>query len=240
MFVRSLGACVLRGGARFCLPVLPYVARACVCAGVCLVPGRCVCYDCVPRLPQLLVESEVLCQLPECVRLPFLHRLASEWLCGKAYKLAYRGSRDGMTPLAFHTACDGRGATLTLVRCSGGEVFGGYAASAWGGSGGYISSPLSFVFTVCGPAGTRLFPLSPSAASKALYSYPGYGPCFDGGFRLRGRRGQGEEAYDSHSCCDMGFGAYDDVTGLAEEALTGTRTFTPVEVEIFLILTQDA
>lgn len=48
------------------------------------------------------------------------------------WKLCYRASRDGWRSSNFHTRCDYKGPTVTIVRV-GYYIFGGYADVAWGG-----------------------------------------------------------------------------------------------------------
>ena len=45
--------------------------------------------------------------------------------------LLYRASRDGWISSDFHSKCDYKGPTLTVIKCTGGYVFGGYANAAW-------------------------------------------------------------------------------------------------------------
>ena len=59
-----------------------------------------------------------------------------EWLesVGKTEtpKLLYRAPRDGWDASDFHRMCNGKGATVTFVKSSGGCIFGGYTDIAWG------------------------------------------------------------------------------------------------------------
>ncbi len=46
-------------------------------------------------------------------------------------KLLYRASRDGWTAANFHSCCDNKGPTVTVVK-SGNYIFGGYTDHQWG------------------------------------------------------------------------------------------------------------
>ena len=52
--------------------------------------------------------------------------LAGEW------RLLFRASRDGFTSSAFHSTCDNKGPTITVVK-SGASIFGGFTENAWTG-----------------------------------------------------------------------------------------------------------
>ena len=56
--------------------------------------------------------------------IPMEFVLTGEW------RLLFRASRDGFTASAFHSACDNKGPTITVVK-SGGNIFGGFAENAW-------------------------------------------------------------------------------------------------------------
>ena len=50
---------------------------------------------------------------------------------GRCFKLLFRSSRDGASAAAFHSRCDAQGPTLTLIKDTAGNVFGGYTSSDW-------------------------------------------------------------------------------------------------------------
>jgi len=53
----------------------------------------------------------------------------------KIEKLLYQGSRDGFTVSTFHSKCDNKGPTITLVtvgeEISNIHIFGGYNSASW-------------------------------------------------------------------------------------------------------------
>jgi hypothetical protein len=62
--------------------------------------------------------------------------LLLEWVTEAAgskcvFKLLWKGSRDGFTAEAFHSRCDNKGLTLTLIQSSFNKVFGGYTSVPW-------------------------------------------------------------------------------------------------------------
>ena len=46
-------------------------------------------------------------------------------------KLLYSCNDATKDAKAFHESCDGEGATLTIIRCTNGYVFGGYNPDSW-------------------------------------------------------------------------------------------------------------
>ena len=59
------------------------------------------------------------------------------------WKLIYRGTRDGFAASTFHSLCDDKGPTITLIKSVGDCIFGGYSDVSWS-SGGYIPSTDAF------------------------------------------------------------------------------------------------
>ena len=79
-----------------------------------------------------------------------------QWLAPKfAFnpKLIYKGSRDGLTPEVFHLRCDGKGPTITIIKCqfSGSSqvsLIGGFLDQDWHQKNAYIYSEEAFVFSL--------------------------------------------------------------------------------------------
>ena len=81
-----------------------------------------------PKPPKYFEESEILTNEE--------HRsLLNSWLHpaqqGK-WRLLFRASRDGFAAATFHSKCDNKGPTVTIVK-SGNNIFGGYTEVSWKG-----------------------------------------------------------------------------------------------------------
>ena len=48
-------------------------------------------------------------------------------------KLLYRASRNGWTAANFHSCCDSKGPTVTVIKSTGNYIFGGYTEQHWDG-----------------------------------------------------------------------------------------------------------
>jgi hypothetical protein len=88
-------------------------------------------------------------------------------------ELLYRASRDGWRATDFHSKCDNKGATVTVIKSTGGYVYGGYIDLAWASNGQYRSSSNAFLFALQYPSGMApvKMPLTqaphPSAISRS-------------------------------------------------------------------------
>ena len=152
-----------------------------------------------------------------------------EWLPGKRMRLLYRSSRDGASAASFHTACDGQGPTVTLIKSSGGYVFGGYAGVAWSSANGCLACPSAFLFTVTNPHGDPITRFMSNGDDEAVGCYSGYGPTFGSGFDL-----YVSEAFDGGSYTSFPR-SYTDTRGRGKATFTGAEYFTPAEVEVWAV-----
>jgi hypothetical protein len=96
--------------------------------------------------------------------------------------LLYRGSRDGFRAADFHAKCDGKDATVTIVKSTEGCIFGGYSDQSWERKDyySYKSSSRAFLFSIVNSAGLApmKLPLTGKSNNKAVYCCCSYGPAF--------------------------------------------------------------
>jgi small GTP-binding protein len=153
------------------------------------------------------------------------------------WRLLWRGSRDGFSAGRFHERCDGQDHTITLIRDTKGNVFGGSTPIAWQSSffGKSLSDDLnqSFIFTLTNPHGLppTIFKLRWDSKSSAIYVSSWNCPCFGNG-----------DLFISNKCNVKpsrtdGFGStYKNETGIdGSILLTGSPTFLVQEIEVFSI-----
>jgi len=161
------------------------------------------------------------------------------WLAeNKEYKnkhikveLLYCASRDGWRAHDFHSRCDNKGATITVIKRTGGYVFGGYADASWNSNGANISSPSAFLFSLHNPGGVGVvkMPVTVQYASHDLYGAAQFGPAF-GGSQL--------QVADTANinACQRNTQYFQLPPNLSTSFLTGDRTFLASEVEVFNLM----
>lgn len=112
----------------------------------------------------------------------FLRSLFGE----KRFSVLYQGSRDGFTAEAFHSKCNRKGPTLTLVKSTNGNVFGGYSTVSWGSKDTFRAAPGSFLLTLRNTYGTEpsTFSLLEPGCPSAIYDHYAFGPTFGAGCDL--------------------------------------------------------
>jgi len=131
--------------------------------------------------------------------------------------------------------CDGKGATMTVVKSSGGYIFGGYTDVAWGQSDGqYKSSTESFMFSLKDHAGVGpvQMPIKSEMTGYAVIHASFLGPTFGSGYDLRVQSNANANSTSNSSAYD----AYQLPSNTSDPYfLTGTEDFTVSEYEVFLV-----
>ena len=72
-----------------------------------------------------------------------------EFSLNEKWTLLYRASEDGFGAKDFHSKCNGKSKTLTIIKADGSSnIFGGFTAEAWDSSGLYKDDPNTFIFSL--------------------------------------------------------------------------------------------
>jgi len=95
----------------------------------------------------------------------------------------YVASEDGDTATEFHSACDDKGPTVTIVESRKGNVFGGYSDISWTSATGYVSSSNTFLFRL--RPNMQRYDVQTGRKAYAIYQNPSYGPIFGYSHDLR-------------------------------------------------------
>jgi len=90
----------------------------------------------------------------------------------------YSKTIDGASSATFHSNCDYKGPTMTVIKLSNNYIFGGFNSFSWySNNNGYKSSNNSFIFSLIH---NSKHPLS-YAGAYSTYNHLNYGPTFGGG-----------------------------------------------------------
>ena len=187
----------------------------------------------VEKLPKFLTEiiySSILSQL-EFTYLKALCNfdLNSEW------KQLYRATRDGFSVTNFHSKCDGQSNTLTIIKSTNGNVFGGFTTKPCSGNGGYVNDPEAFIFSLINSKKTPM-KFDCKNPQYAIYCHSAYGPTFGGGHDIyicnnsNTTQPSYSNFYDSYKNDQL------KITHSTEEAksfLAGSYNFLTTEIEVF-------
>ncbi|XP_028405296.1 uncharacterized protein LOC114527802 [Dendronephthya gigantea] len=147
----------------------------------------------------------------------------------------YRSSEDGWASSSFHSACDYKGPTVTIIRVQS-YIFGAYTDVSWGGSSGYRQSTKSFIFSLRNRYNLRPFKADVYRNSQnAIYTGPSLGLIFGGGHDIYIANNAGQST-SSHSNFGLTYrppSGYNYGASNTQALLAGSYSFTPSEVEVF-------
>ncbi|XP_028415742.1 uncharacterized protein LOC114539313 [Dendronephthya gigantea] len=167
----------------------------------------------------------------------------NKWLpqSDKDWNVCWRASRDGWGGSTFHSQCDGKAPTLTIVKVVKDNktfIFGGYATVSWTDPGTendyHKSDPSSFLFSLRNNDDLPPFKSLYVNAGYGIYRYNGFGPTFGGGHDLYISNNAGSTA---SSYSKLGH-TYQTPPGYTfnqpntRSLLAGSYYFTPSEVEV--------
>jgi len=93
----------------------------------------------------------------------------------------YVASKDGNCR-KFHEKCDRQGATVTIIKTTTGNVFGGYTDKSWNSDDKTDSSSTSFLFQL--QPNFVQYPLHSNERRYAVYQYKAHGPIFGRGYDI--------------------------------------------------------
>jgi hypothetical protein len=166
------------------------------------------------------------------------------WL-GKQTKLEllYRASRDGwrapfvshfsydrQSPSDFHRKCDNQGATVTVIKSTGGYVFGGYADLPWASSGQYLSSLNAFLFALQYPSGVAPVKMPVLHPQHAIFDFCSFGPKFGNSDIFV------NDNANSNTTSSTNISSYQLPAGQnAQTFFTGAHKFQAEEIEVFRV-----
>ncbi len=152
--------------------------------------------------------------------------------------LLYRATRDGFNGQAFHSKCDGKENTITIIKSHLNNVFGGYASSAWNSSGTWINGPNAFLFSLRRAGVSFNDKFTVKSTEHALCGNSSYGPIFGGGNDIficnQSNTHSGNSCNFGHS-----YNLPDGYTygGNARDYLAGNHDeWTTTEIEVYQII----
>ena len=118
---------------------------------------------------------------------------------------------NGWSPAAFHSLCDNKGPSLTIVQDAGGSLYGGYTSISWTSSTGLANDSKAFLFRSESSGSGNLESIKRSGNGNEIFQNAEYGPVF--GCKhdfftfdnktsiLREQSYQGSYAYDADYGC---------------------------------------
>lgn len=96
------------------------------------------------------------------------------------FRLLYRASRDGFETSSFHSKCDQKSNTITIIQTTKGWVFGGYTQASWSNTNQHVPDPNAYLFSLINKF-KQPFVCEISNTNSAIVCNSLYGPTFGAG-----------------------------------------------------------
>ena len=168
-----------------------------------------------------------------------------EFPSSRKFDLIYRATRDGFDAKDFHSKCDNKGNTLTIIKSTNGNIFGGYSEIQWTNSTNQLlKDPNAFLFSLVNKENDPFKVKCPSNDLNGFPLYPihcssTHGPAFgfNGGYGDYDLiiSSQSNMNIESHSNFGYSFQhtSYPLGSQKAQSVLAGSYNFQTVEIEVF-------
>jgi len=140
-------------------------------------------------------------------------------------KRLFATSQQGSCIRCFHSKCNGKGATLTVVSVPGLSVFGGFTTTPWSSNGTYVWGDNTWLFKLEQDNYQRIG-IKPECRRYSVYHHSNYGPTFGHGHDIFIGEKNGKISY-----CKMK--AFSD--GILGDHAGDTYYFNTMEYEVFQV-----
>ena len=154
---------------------------------------------------------------------------------GRKWSLLYQGSRDGFEATDFHSHCDYKRNTLTIVKSTSGNIFGGFTNAQWNPNEPRQFGNIAFIFSLVNKENKPLlFEKTSNDRNCSIYSLNQRGPIFGGGYDIYISDSSNT---NSSSYSNLGFSythpEYTNGSDRTKTILAGTHSFQVEEIEVF-------
>lgn len=161
-------------------------------------------------------------------------------LSSSRFVRCYHAKTDGWDSTTFHSKCDGKGPTVSIIQV-GNYTFGGYTDVSWQSSCGYTSAAKAFIFSLYNVHGYKPVKLAQYRyQGYAIYRCSSYGPTFGGyqgrhDIQLRNNAGN---IQNSFTTCGSTYGVPTGYISFTKCVFfSGSELFTPTNLEVFYEIT---
>jgi len=148
----------------------------------------------------------------------------------------YQASVHGFSASQFHSKVDGKLGTLSIIKSTNGNIFGGFTKLNWGLSegGAFYKDPSAYIFSLINTQNFSLIINPISTNSLTIYSGISKGPYFGAcDFQIYDMSNSNNLSYSNLGTSFVAPFNYTVNSVAANSFLAGTQYFQTVEVEVY-------
>jgi hypothetical protein len=144
-------------------------------------------------------------------------------------KLIYKSSKHGYTAKDFHTKCDNKGPTVTVIRTKDNITFGGFTSINWNDKNEELNDEKSFLFSF---DKNKIYKIKKTPGLHAISCRANLGPYFNDGIIIS----QDFKQENQHNVSNLSLSQYKwDGFSYEYELNDGNQFFCIDEIEVFRI-----
>ena len=159
-------------------------------------------------------------------------------------KLLFRASKDGFSAKSFHSKCDNKGATITIVRSEHNHVFGGFTTQSWESpsDGKWKTDDKAWLYVLRAQPSILakyhftlplIFPILKEMQDQAIFCYSSCGPMFGGGNDITIKNNSNVNIF---SFSNFPHSYYEKEKRDKKDILAGSFKFKVLDYEVFQVL----
>ena len=137
----------------------------------------------------------------------------------------WKGSQDGFGAATFHSKCNNKGPTLTVIKSNNDKIFGGYTSEPWRSRDSWGADSNAFIFSL-----THKMKSKTGDSSSSIYDDSRYGPRFGGGYDIIIH----DNCNTANNSCTPS--TYALPPGANNTFLAGSQNFTVKEIEVYAVI----
>ena len=182
----------------------------------------------------LKIDTRVSKIIDESLIRNFEELLKKKDLNGLSWSLLYQGSRDGFGASDFHSHCDTKPNTLTIVKSTSGNIFGGFSSVQWNPNNLWQDDKIAFIFSLVNKENRPLLFEHSSSRTFSIGTISYFGPVFGYGYDISISDSSNT---NSSSYSNLGLTYthpdYPFESERAKTILSGSHSFQVQEIEVF-------
>ena len=151
------------------------------------------------------------------------------------FKLLYRASEDDFCSNVFHSKCDEKPNTLTILKASESLfIFGGFTTKSWDGNSGYKTDPNAFLFSLTNKDNLPCkMNIDTNKYYSAIICNSDFGPIFGvGDIQILSHANKSKSSFSNLGNTYKHL-KYEKRTNEAHSFLAGSKYFQLSEIEVY-------
>jgi hypothetical protein len=131
----------------------------------------------IERKEKSWLDSSLILTKEEVMILP-------QMIESKYGSLLYRATRDGFEASSFHSKCDGKAKTITIIKTQDNYVFGGYTDASWDSTSYWKTDAASYIYSLRRNGVSNLSKHKILKSDHAICCVSSNGPTFGRGYDI--------------------------------------------------------